>query len=88
MMMLFGKLTALNDPNRVFQIREDAEFAQMTPKLKKQICGTKIEQEITMAEDFAIPNLAFEASDTAVISLKFDMDGDLPIISRSMMGEE
>lgn len=88
MMMLFGKLTALNDPNRVFQIREDAEFAQMTPKLKKQICGTKIEQEITMAEDFAIPNLAFEASDTAVIGLKFDLDGDLPIISRSMMGEE
>ena len=84
MMHLYGKLNALLDPRRVFQISDPADFSSLTPKIKKHICATKTEHEMHNAENFQFPDLPFEAADTAVLSHKFDIDGKLPTISRSL----
>lgn len=88
MMELYGKLNALLDPHRVFQINEPDQFGAITPKVKKQICATKAENEQHKASNFDYPDLSFDATDTAKLSLQFDTTGKLPSLSRSVYDTE
>lgn len=82
MMLLYGKLNALGDSHRVFQIKNADDFAQLDIKLKKQICSSKSENEVKKAELYEVPNLSFSPWDTAKISNQFDTTGKLPSLHR------
>lgn len=88
MMELYGKLNALLDPHRVFQITEPDQFAALNPKLKKQVCATKSKAEAQKASNFEFPVLKSDAADTAKLSVQFDSTGKLPTLSRNVYDTE